>query len=60
MAPLRYAFAFQPIVHAPTRSIFSHEALIRGPDGETAASILQRSQPAGMHALRERQRIAAL
>ena len=59
-ATLRYAFAFQPIVHAPTRSIFSHEALIRGPDGENAASILQRSQPVEMHALRERQRIAAL
>ena len=60
LPPLRYAFAFQPIVHAPTRSIFSHEALIRGPDGENAASILQRSRPVDMHALRERQRIAAL
>lgn len=60
LPPLRYAFAFQPIIHAPSRSVYSHEALIRGPEGETAASILQRSQPAGMHALREQQRIAAL
>ena len=58
--PVRYAFAFQPIIHAPTRSIYSHEALIRGPAGETAASVLQQVQPSGTHAFREQQRIAAL
>ena len=58
--PPRYAFAFQPIIHAPTRSIYSYEALIRGPAGETAASVLQQVQPSGTHLFREQQRIAAL
>ena len=56
----RYAFAFQPIVHAPTRSIYSYEALIRGPAGEAAASVLEQPQAPGAHALREQQRITAL
>jgi EAL domain-containing protein (putative c-di-GMP-specific phosphodiesterase class I) len=58
--PVRYAFAFQPIIHAPSRSIYSQEALIRGPAGESAASVLQQVPPADLHAFRERQRIAAL
>ena len=58
--PLRYAFAFQPIIHAPSRSIYSYEALIRGPAGETAASVLQQVEPSATHAFREQQRIAAL
>jgi EAL domain-containing protein (putative c-di-GMP-specific phosphodiesterase class I) len=58
--PPRYAFAFQPIVHAPTRSIYSYEALIRGPAGEAAASVLEHLQSPGSHALREQQRITAL
>jgi len=55
---LRYAFAFQPIVHVPTRSIFSYEALIRGPAGESAASVLEQLQAPGTHALRGTQRLA--
>lgn len=58
--PPRYAFAFQPIIHAPSRSIYSYEALIRGPAGEAAASVLQQVQPSGTHLFREQQRIAAL
>ena len=57
---MRYAFAFQPIIHAPSRSIYSYEALIRGPAGETAASVLQQVEPSATHAFREQQRIAAL
>ena len=34
------SFAFQPIVHAGLRRIVSHEALIRGSEGEPAASVL--------------------
>jgi EAL domain-containing protein (putative c-di-GMP-specific phosphodiesterase class I) len=58
--PLQYAFAYQPIVHAPTRSIHSYEALIRGPAGEPAASVLEQLAPLQGFALREEQRIAAL
>lgn len=33
-------FAYQPIVDVTTRTIFAHEALVRGPNGESAQSIL--------------------
>jgi EAL domain-containing protein (putative c-di-GMP-specific phosphodiesterase class I) len=35
-----FSFAFQPIVDVETRSIFSQEALVRGPSGEPAHSVL--------------------
>ena len=37
-----FAFAYQPIVEFSTRSIFAHEALVRGINGESAASVLAR------------------
>ncbi|WP_310462673.1 EAL domain-containing protein [Sphaerotilus sp.] len=36
----RFSFAFQPIVHAPSGTVVSYEALIRGPEGESAHSVL--------------------
>ena len=41
-APFEFAFdyAYQPIVDVSTRRIYAHEALVRGPNGESAASIL--------------------
>lgn len=35
-----FEFAYQPIVNFATRSIYAHEALVRGPKGESAASVL--------------------
>ena len=35
-----FTFAYQPIVDLSTRSIFGHEALVRGPNGESAYSVL--------------------
>lgn len=35
-----FAFAYQPIVDLAARSIFAHEALVRGPNGESAYSVL--------------------
>lgn len=37
-----FSFAYQPIVDFTTRSIFGHEALVRGINGESAASVLAR------------------
>ena len=37
---LAFEFAYQPIVDFASRTIFGHEALVRGPNGESAASIL--------------------
>lgn len=41
-APLGFdfSFAFQPIADVERRRIFAHEALVRGPNGESAASVL--------------------
>lgn len=37
-----FDYAFQPIVNLRTRSIFAHEALVRGPGGEPAPTVLSR------------------
>ena len=36
----KFDYAYQPIVDIGTRSVFAHEALVRGPAGEGAASVL--------------------
>jgi EAL domain-containing protein (putative c-di-GMP-specific phosphodiesterase class I) len=36
----RFDYAYQPIVDLASRSVYGHEALVRGPDGEGAASVL--------------------
>lgn len=37
-----FLFAYQPIVDFAKRSIYAHEALVRGPNGESAYSVLSR------------------
>jgi EAL domain-containing protein (putative c-di-GMP-specific phosphodiesterase class I) len=37
-----FEYAFQPIVNVRTRTIHAHEALVRGPKGESAQSVLSR------------------
>lgn len=37
-----FSYAYQPIVDVTTRRIFAHEALVRGPAGESAHSVLSR------------------
>jgi EAL domain-containing protein (putative c-di-GMP-specific phosphodiesterase class I) len=38
--PFDIAFAYQPIVDTARRTIYAHEALVRGPNGESAWSVL--------------------
>jgi len=38
--PFEFSYAFQPIVDTRERRIFAHEALVRGPVGESAHSVL--------------------
>ncbi|KAA9001512.1 EAL domain-containing protein [Stenotrophomonas cyclobalanopsidis] len=38
--PFEFSYAFQPIVDIRPRRIFAHEALVRGPAGESAHSVL--------------------
>lgn len=35
-----FSYAYQPIVDLQTRKIYAHEALVRGPNGESAMSVL--------------------
>jgi EAL domain-containing protein (putative c-di-GMP-specific phosphodiesterase class I) len=37
---IEFAFAFQPIVSVARQNVFAHEALARGPQGQSAASVL--------------------
>lgn len=36
----QFDYAYQPIVNLATGTVFAHEALVRGPNGESAASVL--------------------
>lgn len=36
----KFDYAYQPIVDLATRSVYGHEALVRGPNGEGAMSVL--------------------
>jgi EAL domain-containing protein (putative c-di-GMP-specific phosphodiesterase class I) len=38
----QFSYAYQPIVDLSKHQIFAHEALVRGPNGESAASVLSR------------------
>lgn len=38
----RFSYAYQPIVDVATRTIYANEALVRGPNGESAHSVLSR------------------
>ncbi|MDX1635290.1 MAG: EAL domain-containing protein [Marinobacter sp.] len=38
----KFTFAFQPIVDITDQSVYAHEALVRGPEGESAWSVLSR------------------
>ena len=37
-----FEYAYQPIVDVSTRTIYAHEALVRGPNGESAYSVLSK------------------
>lgn len=37
-----FSFAFQPVVDVETRSVWAYEALVRGPNGESAGEVLGR------------------
>jgi len=60
--PLEFelGMAFQPIVDIRNRSIFAHEALVRGPEGQSAASVFEHVTDANRYAFDQRCRVRAV
>ena len=55
-----FVFAYQPIVDLSTRSIYAHEALIRGPNGESAYSVLSQVTDATRYPFDQACRVEAI
>jgi len=60
LAELRFSFAFQPIVDVVERQVYSFEALVRGPGGESAATVFQQVPPVDLYAFDRRARVLAI
>jgi EAL domain-containing protein (putative c-di-GMP-specific phosphodiesterase class I) len=54
------AYAYQPIVDVATRSIYAHEALVRGPNGESAWSVLSQVTDANRYRFDQACRVEAI
>jgi len=54
------AFAFQPIVDVHSRSVYAHEALVRGPNDESAYSVLSRVNEANRYTFDQTCRVEAI
>lgn len=55
-----FSMAFQPIVDIGTDRIFGHEALVRGPNGEGAGSVLSRIDAKSRYAFDQQCRVKAI
>ncbi|WP_374256588.1 EAL domain-containing protein [Aquabacterium sp.] len=55
-----FSYAYQPIVDGLTREVFSYEALIRGPQGESAKDVLDRVGGSVKYQFDQASRIAAI
>ena len=58
--PFPFSMAFQPIVNAEAREIFAYEALVRGPNGESAFSVLNQVTEQNRYAFDQNCRVAAI
>lgn len=58
--PIDISFAFQPIVDVQRRSVFAYEALVRGPNGESAGSVLSKVDEANRYEFDQRCRTTAI
>jgi EAL domain-containing protein (putative c-di-GMP-specific phosphodiesterase class I) len=57
---LPFSMAFQPIVNITTGAIFAHEALVRGPNGEGAGSVLGQVKEGNQYAFDQQCRVKAI
>jgi len=58
--PFPFSMAFQPIVDVANASIFAYEALVRGPNRESARSVLDQVTPVNRYAFDQCCRIRAI
>jgi EAL domain-containing protein (putative c-di-GMP-specific phosphodiesterase class I) len=56
----QFSYAYQAIVDVRARSIFAHEALVRGPGGESAQSVLERVNDANRYRFDQACRVKAI
>lgn len=59
-AQIAMAFAFQPIVDLTSGRAYAHEALVRGPNGESAASVLSQVDDSNRYNFDQRCRSTAI
>ena len=52
--------AFQPIVDVETETVFAYEALVRGPEGQSAASVLGQVDGQNLYAFDQQCRVRAI
>lgn len=57
---LPFSMAFQPIVDLDSGSVFAHEALVRGPEGQGAASVLCQVDHTNRYAFDQQCRVKAI
>ncbi|PUA16960.1 EAL domain-containing protein [Glaciimonas sp. PCH181] len=55
-----FVFAYQPIVDMSTQSIYAHEALVRGPNGESAYSVLSQVTDTNRYSFDQACRVGAI
>ena len=55
-----FSMAFQPIVDADTETVFAYEALVRGPKGQSAQSVLSQVDSANLYAFDQQCRVRAI
>lgn len=55
-----FSMAFQPIMDLQTGAPFAYEALVRGPEGQSAASVLSQVTPANRYAFDQQCRVKAI
>ncbi|WP_317201535.1 EAL domain-containing protein [Janthinobacterium sp.] len=55
-----FFFAYQPIVELSQRAIYAHEALVRGPNGESAYSVLSQVTEANRYSFDQACRVQAI
>ena len=55
-----FEYAYQPIVNFSKRNIYAHEALVRGPNGESAASVLAQVGKSNVYSFDQSCRVKAV